>query len=179
MVAARHPLQRLASPSRTASLLIHLAGLASFTGSFRWLNQYASPLADAYGGHYQFLTVIGLALATLTFAAGLVSDVTLSPAAFAAKNALSVASAPLEVLVALMYWSIRTIDRTLLAPEGFELHWVPDVGMHLVPAVMLFVDLALLSPPWTVSAYAAMALSMAGAFLYWGWVEFCFSKNGW
>lgn len=160
-------------------MLIHIAGLASFSASFKWLSQWANPIAESYGGHFQFLTNIGLILATLTFAAGLASDLTLSNQLFGIKNALSVCAAPLEVLVSMLYWGIRSIDKSLIIPPDFELPWMPDVGFHLMPAIMLSLDLILLSPPWTVTAYAAMAISMTMAFLYWGWVEFCFSKNGW
>lgn len=48
-----------------------------------------------------------------------------------------------------------------------------------MPAIMLTLDLMFLSPPWTVQGYGAMTISMTIAFLYWGWVELCFSKNGW
>lgn len=48
-----------------------------------------------------------------------------------------------------------------------------------MPAIMLSIDLILLSPPWAIRAYGAMALSTAIAFLYWFWIEYCFSVNGW
>ncbi len=177
-VALRHPLQRFASPSRTLSLLVHLAGLASFSASFRFVHQWANPLAKGYGGHFQFLTIIGLALSTATFAAALLADLSGNRRLFAIKNSLSVCSAPLEVLIALMYWGIRAFDKSLIIPQGMDLPRLPDLGLHLIPAVLLVLDLVLLSPPWTVTAYAAMAISTALGFLYWGWIEFCFSKNG-
>jgi hypothetical protein len=175
----RHPLQRLASPSRSLSLIVHVLGLASFGASFRWLSQWDIPLAAAYGGHFQFLTNIGLAIAAMTFAVGLLADLTLNPGLFAVKNALSVCSAPLEVIISILYWGIRAIDKSLLIPPEFELHWMPDVGFHLMPAVLLTIDLLLLSPPWTIQAYNSIGLSLTLAFLYWGWVEYCFSINGW
>jgi FAR-17a/AIG1-like protein len=48
-----------------------------------------------------------------------------------------------------------------------------------MPAIMLTLDLVLLSPPWTIRAYSSMAISMTLALTYWGWVEYCFSQNGW
>lgn len=176
---ARHPLQRLDSPSRAVSLILHILGIASFLMSFRFLEQFAHPISQGFGGNYQHLTNIGLILSFATFAVGLLSDLTLSPRLFAAKNALSVTSAPLEVLISLLYWGIRAIDKSLLFPPDFELAMIPDVSFHLVPAVVLTLDLLLLSPPWTIQAYSAMAVSMVIAFLYWGWVELCFSYNGW
>ncbi|ROT36845.1 hypothetical protein SODALDRAFT_298481 [Sodiomyces alkalinus F11] len=175
----RHPLQRLAAPSRTFSLALHTAGLASFLMSFRFLNELLHPIAHGFGGNYQHLTNIGLALSFATFVAAVLADLTLSPALFRLKNVLSVTSAPLEVLITLLYWGIRAVDKKLLFPPDFELALVPDLSFHLAPAVALTLDLLLLSPPYTVPAYGAMAISMTIAFLYWGWVEFCFSYNGW
>lgn len=43
-VARQHPLQRLSSPSRQFSLLFHMAGIASFAASFRFLSTWETPL---------------------------------------------------------------------------------------------------------------------------------------
>ncbi|OLN88479.1 UPF0641 membrane protein [Colletotrichum chlorophyti] len=176
---AKHRLQRLEAPSRSLSLVLHLAGLLSFFGSFQFLSTLTHDIAMGFGGNYQHLTNIGLVLSCVTFAVGLLADITLSQQLFSIKNALSTTAAPLEVLISILYWGIRSIDKRLLIPEGFELHWLPDVGFHLIPAVVLSLDLILFSPPWTIRAYSAMAISMVFAFLYWGWVELCFSRNGW
>lgn len=58
----------------------------------------------------QYLTIIGLSLATATFAVGLLADLTGSSVLFQAKNALSVASAPMEVLISLLYWGLRAVS---------------------------------------------------------------------
>lgn len=58
----------------------------------------------------QYLTIIGLSLATATFAVGLLADLTMSNTLFQAKNALSVASAPMEVLISLLYWGLRGVS---------------------------------------------------------------------
>lgn len=176
---ARHQNQRLASPSRTFSLALHILGLASFALAFHFLFALTHPISAGFGGNYQHLTNIGLLASTATFASGLLADLTLNPSLFALKNFLSVTTAPLEVLISLLYWGIRTIDKSLLYPPGFSLDLLPDVSFHLAPAVLLTLDLLLLSPPWTIRAYSALGLSLVIAFLYWGWVELCFSHNGW
>ncbi|KAL7266059.1 hypothetical protein RUND412_011409, partial [Rhizina undulata] len=63
-------------------------------------------LTGAHRSHFQFLTIIGLSLATLTFVVGMVADLTLSSTLFSIKNASAVASAPLEVLIGVLYWGI-------------------------------------------------------------------------
>lgn len=58
----------------------------------------------------QYLTIIGLSLATLTFTAGLLSDITLNSYLFAAKNVLSVASAPMACLISVLYWGLQAVS---------------------------------------------------------------------
>lgn len=174
---ARHSLQRLASPSRTASAVIHLLGIASFSASFRYLSVFPNPQSEQFGGSFQFLTIIGLALACASMVFGFLADITLNQTFFDIKNVISVCSAPLEVLISTLYWGISLIDKALLFPPELQLPPLPDIGFHLMPAVMLTIDLLLFSPPWTIKAYGAMGISTAIAFLYWGWVEYCFSRN--
>lgn len=75
---------------------------------------------ESYGWHFQYLTIIGLSLALLTFFAASLADISSSSALFRLKNALSVASAPLEVLISLLYWGIRAIDTSLVLPPDIE-----------------------------------------------------------
>ncbi|KAI8944160.1 FAR-17a/AIG1-like protein [Xylaria longipes] len=175
---ARHPLQRLASPSRQFSILLHTAGIVSFLASFRFLAQWETPMPTGFGGHYQFLTIIGLALALCTFAVGLVADLTLSPGLFQVKNALAVCSTPLEVLITVLFWGLCAIDKSLVFPPESDLNFIPNFGFHAAPGLFLTLDLLWLSPPWTIGGYAAVALSQTLALLYWFWVEYCYRRNG-
>ncbi|KAF4487861.1 integral membrane [Fusarium agapanthi] len=178
-MAPRHPLQRLTSPSRNVSLLIHILGIASFSYNFYFLTVWDTPIARSYGWHMQFLTIIGLSASLIAFVLGALADITLSQTLFQAKNAVAVLATPLEVVISILYWGLRLIDPKLLMPDDFYLHIIPDMGFHLAPAVLLSLDLVLLSPPWTIPAYGIMAISTAIAFAYWYWVELCFSHNGW
>lgn len=54
-----------------------------------------------------------------------------------------------------------------------------DLNFHLVPFVVMLVDLLFLSPPWTITAVPAMGLSGCLAVAYWFWVEKCYQENGW
>ncbi|KAM0076506.1 hypothetical protein ACKRZS_011563 [Fusarium odoratissimum] len=178
-MAPRHPLQRLTSPSRDVSLLLHIIGIASFSYNFHFLTVWDTPIARSYGWHMQFLTIIGLSASLIAFVLGALADVTLSPTFFQAKNAVAVLATPLEVVISILYWGLRLIDPKLLMPDDFYLHIIPDMGFHLAPAVLLSLDLVLLSPPWAIPAYGVMAISTVIAFAYWYWVELCFSHNGW
>ena len=69
---------------------------------------------QAYGWHFQYLTVIGLSLSTLTFAVALLADVTSSRRLFLVKNILSTCSAPLEVVISVLYWGLRLVSNLML-----------------------------------------------------------------
>ncbi|KAK6495862.1 hypothetical protein TWF481_002907 [Arthrobotrys musiformis] len=49
---------------------------------------------------------------------------------------------------------------------------------HLFPALLMFLDLVLLSPPWTIKALPAFGLSSSIAVRYWMWVNYYYSYNG-
>ncbi|PPJ52187.1 hypothetical protein CBER1_09912 [Cercospora berteroae] len=174
----RHPLQRMHAPGRGASAILHVLGLSSFAFSFNHLVVNPNPVNESYGWHMQFLTIIGLSLATATFACGLLADITLSRRLFQVKNTLSVASAPMECLISLLYWGLRAIDPKLVLPD-----WAPplgfgaDLSFHAVPAIALAVDLLFFSPPWTIAFLPALGLSGAIAFGYWFWIERCYQFN--
>lgn len=177
-IMRKHPLQKLESPSRQISAAVHVLGLASFAYSFQYLSTHPNEINQSYGWHFQYLTIIGLALATTTFALGLLADITLSRQLFFLKNILSCCSAPMEALISVLYWGLRAIDPELVVPKELELPITPDLSFHLAPSVMLVLDLLFLSPPWAISILPALALSMSIAFTYWFWIELCYSKNG-
>jgi len=76
------------------------------------LTRYLLRSNDSYGWHLQYLTIIGLSLATATVSVGLIADLTGNRTLFAAKNALSVASAPMACLVSVLYWGLRAVRRS-------------------------------------------------------------------
>lgn len=176
---AQHPVQRLASPSRSLSLLLHVLGIASFSCNFHFLTVWDTPFNSAYGWHFQFLTILGLSGALLSFVLGALADVTLSSTLFKAKNIISVMATPVEVVVAVLYWGLYLIDPRLLFEGDLQLPLHFDLGFHLAPAVFLAIDFVLFSPPWAIPTYGVVALSGGLSFMYWHWVELCFSKNGW
>ena len=155
-----------------------MLGLISFALAFKYLVDYPSHINESYGWHYQFLTIIGLSIATWTFVFGLLADITLSPTLFVVKNSLSLCSAPLEVLISILYWGISAIDKTLVVPPDVEMSLYADVGFHAMPAILLTLDLLFFSPPWAISALPAMGLSSVLASSYWLWVNQCYTYNG-
>lgn len=174
----KHPLQRFESPSRAISFFIHALGLCSFSGSFWYMINFPTQMNEAYGWHYQYLTIIGLLLSTIAFGFGLLADITLSHRLFSIKNSLSLWCAPLEVLITILYWTISAIDRELVIPPEINLDPYADISFHFMPSLLLVLDLLLLSPPYTIKNLPAAGLSLTLAFTYWAWIEHCFTHNG-
>jgi hypothetical protein len=175
---ARHPLQRLSSPSRGFSAFVHTTGIISFTLSYKYLIDFPTAINESYGWHWQYLTILGLTVAYATFVFGILADITLSPKLFLIKNTLSLCSAPLEVLISILYWGISAVDKTLVVPPEIHIAPLADVGFHAMPSILLVIDLLFLSPPWTIHAIPAMGLSSTIAVGYWAWVEQCYRHNG-
>lgn len=184
-LSRRHPLQRYESPSKGFSGAIHVAGLISFYHSFKFLHDNPNQFNDSFGWHLQFLTIIGITLSTLCFTFGLLADMTLSPLFFTLKNYLGLIATPLELVISILYWGLRSIDTTLVVPPELPLPpLMYDLGFHFFPALLLTIDAILLSPPWpsipmnpqapTIMLFASTAV----AFSYWWWIELCFSYNG-
>lgn len=97
------------------------------------------------------MTVIGLSLSTLTFIVALLADVTLSRRLFLTKNLLLVCSAPLEVLISVLYWGLRVVS-------GVENRFaLLDQSNRVCPSVQI--DERLVLPDWAVIPLHAGALT--------------------
>ncbi|UPK95524.1 hypothetical protein LCI18_006459 [Fusarium solani-melongenae] len=166
-------------PSRFPAALLHAVGVASFIYSFYLLTTWKSIFTDAFGWYFQLLTVVGLATSLLAFTFGVLADLTLSDIFFDAKNTTSILATPLEVVISVLYWSIKVYDSSLLMPRALDIDPLLDIGFHLAPAVLLSLDFIVFSPAWKITARGMMPLSVALALVYWCWIELCFQRNGW
>ena len=140
---------------------------------------------ESFGWHLQFLTIIGITICTACFTFGLIADVTDSSIFFTFKNYIALVAAPIEIVITMLYWGLRAIDGALIVPPDLPMPpFIYDLGFHMVPAVVLTLDTILLSPPWpsmpaNPRAPVIMLLtSSVIAFVYYLWVELCYSFNG-
>ncbi|ORY09297.1 FAR-17a/AIG1-like protein [Clohesyomyces aquaticus] len=184
-LSRRHPLQRLESPSKGFSGVVHVFGLLIFYSDFKYLRDHPNFINDSYGWHLQYLTIIGLALSTLCFLSGLASDITSSPTLFLLKNYLSLLAAPLEILISLLYWTLLSISPSLVIPTTLPpLPLLNDLSFHLLPSLLLTLDTLLLSPPWPTAPMnpaapvITLVTSSVLSFAYWIWIEVCYAHNG-
>ncbi|TQS37879.1 hypothetical protein Golomagni_01632 [Golovinomyces magnicellulatus] len=163
---------------RVLSVLLHITGLISFSLSFRFLASHPTAVTKAYGGQWQFLTVLGLTLSHATVFFGLLADITLYAPFFFIHHKLALCSTPLETVVSIIYWSLSIIDPNLLVSPDVHIDLSADIGLHAMPTIFLILDFFLFSPPWNISIFQAAAISSTVAASYWVFLEHCFSRNG-
>jgi hypothetical protein len=104
---------------------------------------------------------------------------------FTIKNYISLVAAPIEIVISILYWGLRAIDTGLVVPPDLPLPpLIYDLTFHFFPALLTTTDTLLLSPPWPSSPMnpnaplITLVLSTSIAFLYWFWIEICYSRNG-
>ncbi|GAA6061632.1 hypothetical protein JCM10212_000974 [Sporobolomyces blumeae] len=170
-------------PRSIPAIALHLAAFASLTWSFHELFR-PSPISDfmtsQYGGHWQYLTILSLGAAWLTFLFALLKDAFPSVNLFArCKTSLSLIATPVEGFVGVMYWTLMAIDPALLVPPNplFVLPFKLDVSIHGLPAAFLWLDFLAFSPPFPKAA-RPVRLSVAAVLAYTTWMELVASKNG-
>ena len=88
-------------------------------------------------------------------------------------------------MISILYWGLRAIDTGLVIPPDLPLPpFIYDLTFHLFPSLLLTLDTLLLSPPWPSTPispeapFYSLLTSTAIAFLYWFWIEICYSYNG-
>lgn len=157
----------------------------SFYKSFKFLVDNPNVINESFGWHLQYLTILGLSVSTTCFTCGLLADITNSQSLFRAKNYLALVAAPIEIVISILYWGLRSIDETLVIPPDLPRPPLSaDIGFHLTPAVLLSFDNLFLSPPWPtapinpLASMITLVMSTVIAFLYWFWIELCYSHNG-
>ncbi|VDC06007.1 unnamed protein product [Peniophora sp. CBMAI 1063] len=149
------------------------------------------------GGHLQFLTIQGLALAAATLSLGLIHQIIPSiPYIQKVKRTLGMVSLPLAFTISIIYWPLVLLAPSLIMPlsnEGIQVEGEPssaapvpfrldlnvDLALHFMPAISLLLDFLLFErqySPLEMKRHApAMALLMA--VWYGSWVEYCASHN--
>ncbi|KAJ6596782.1 FAR-17a/AIG1-like protein [Mycena vulgaris] len=174
---------------RSSSALLHLCAISAMSYGYTALHGLAvnSWITSQYGGHFQFLTIQGLAVAWLTMVVGLVEDFFPSIKGIrATKRALLIAAMPIATIVSSIYWTLLlTFPHLILrampeesAPIGIPLRI--DLALHAAPCIALLADFMIFERRYgtTVIKYVAPAITLVCTLWYGWWVEHCASKNG-
>lgn len=196
--------QTLAQPNASLQSVWYSIGLAtcSFAFSqFEYLESLAGiDLSLEFGGHYQFLTNCGLALTFATLLLSLTNVLAPTvPYVGRIKTMASIITLPVETMISLLYWTVLSIDPSLLVPskqvedpmnpgqfvtEVVRLPLVTDISMHAFPAVLLLVDYLVFSPPFSTRRSGVLRLpfphllSLFSTLAYCVWAEVCNYHNG-
>ncbi|KAI8870180.1 hypothetical protein GQ42DRAFT_19018 [Ramicandelaber brevisporus] len=140
------------------------------------------PIMKEYGGRHNFLTIVGLSLSGVVSVVAALSELTPSllsaPLASLHRLLMSVAL-PLEFLITVMYWTLKTVDPTLLAPPEFTniIPFEVDLGLHLVPFVALLLDFLVFTDYYRAGAVHKLATVALGAG-YYAWISHANSVHG-
>ncbi|KAF1801631.1 FAR-17a/AIG1-like protein [Mucor lusitanicus] len=164
---------------RTLSLVFNTIGLCSNVYALRNMNSAAfeNPYALGFGGQYQYLTILGLATATIAFGLKIIRHFIPSFSPLIYEIVTNIAT-PLEGLISVMYWSMILIDPHLLIPK--DMPGIPlllDCTLHLFPAVFLWIDFLAFEVDFKRSnAHVGVIYAFAAFYFCWSW--YCYQVNG-
>ncbi|KAI9301072.1 FAR-17a/AIG1-like protein [Cunninghamella echinulata] len=167
------------SLSQYTCLALNVTGLFSNLLTFYAIHYlYINPYAEqAFGGHFQYLTIIGLAIATVAFAVNMVR--VFSPASLEMLyEVVYHVATPLEAIISVLYWTMVLVDPELLIPKDIEpIPLLVDLGLHLYPTICLWIDLFFFKPTFKRSwRHFIYIYSFVG--FYYGWSYYCKLRNG-
>ncbi|KAI9010432.1 FAR-17a/AIG1-like protein [Phycomyces nitens] len=160
------------------SLVLNSLGLLSNIYGLYAINYlYVNPYAVAFGGHLQYLTIIGLLAATLAFALRLIQFAFPGSLKKTYELVVNIAT-PLEGLITFLYWSMALVNPRLLSPKDLPpppLHL--DFALHLVPAILLWTNFFWFNLEFKRSVRHIITIYGFVVFYYvWSW--YCKTRNG-
>ncbi|KAF8710992.1 NOL1 NOP2 sun family, partial [Rhizoctonia solani] len=181
--------------------VFHAASMSIMAYGFMSLGTVTSNewISKQTGGHWQFLTILGLAAAWVTIALSLLGDLFPSSQSVSGiKRSLLMISLPVSIIVSGIYWTLMLALPHLIlppietssepvepssAPEAPQFYRIPlkmDLALHLVPSISLVLDFFILERKYAARQLKTQApfLATLAAVSYATWAEYCASKNG-
>ncbi|KAJ7105758.1 FAR-17a/AIG1-like protein [Mycena crocata] len=177
-------------PPQNSSAALHASAICAMIYGYNALHGLSinAWITSQYGGHFQFLTIQGLAVACLTMIVGLLEDFIPSvPGIRGTKRALLIAAMPIATIVSSIYWTLLLFFPHLIiqaAPaESTESSVLPlsiDLCLHAAPCLTLLADFMIFERRYgrQSTIYAAPAVTLLCTVWYGWWAEHCASKNG-
>ncbi|KAF9001870.1 FAR-17a/AIG1-like protein [Cyathus striatus] len=183
------PISRMIFHSASAAIMLY------GYNSLEKLVQLDTLVRSQYGGHSQFLTIQGLALAFLTMLFGLLVDIGPSLRSFKViKRLILVIALPLAVVISSIYWFLILLAPQLILqqnrletepsssytnPPIFRIPLSIDLALHACPGIALVLDFILLEKKYDGSLAKFGAPFIIGSFATWygWWVERCAKYN--
>ncbi|KAK7693643.1 hypothetical protein QCA50_003212 [Cerrena zonata] len=188
----------MASQSRLGAFCLHSGAAAVM--AYGWFGLQGLTVSEwintQKGGHLQFLTIQGLAVAWLSMTLSTIYDLTGLGLVKSLKRILLMIALPLSIVISSVYWSLLlAFPELILRPEGStgsepssseaapEPYRIPlqiDLALHAAPAISLFADFLLFEKKYSdkqakIGGFVVAALSGIG---YSWWAEYCAKHNG-
>jgi len=184
-------------PIPGGSAILH--AVAAVVMAYGYIGIHKLPLTrhidEQVGGHFQFLTIQGLAISWVTMVISLLCDLFPSVKFFRrAKRAFLMISLPLNVVIATIYWSLLAFFPHLILQRSeigvsepssshhalIRLPLHIDMSLHLSPVFFIVADFFVLEAKysyWEASRWAPVVTALFGCW-YGSWVEVCAAANG-
>ncbi|KAI7906292.1 FAR-17a/AIG1-like protein-domain-containing protein [Cokeromyces recurvatus] len=152
----------------TAGLCVNLYGLYGV--------KIGVPMVG-YSGHFQFLTIVGLLVATLSSFARIINLLTGKLQVI--YESLTAIATPVEGLISILYWPIMLYDKEMLVPKDtiFDLPLKLDLSLHLFPTIVCWIDFMGFNRGFKRSPIHIFSIYFF-TFLYYVWVNVCYEHNG-
>ncbi|KAI0636804.1 FAR-17a/AIG1-like protein [Trametes polyzona] len=184
-------------PVRLRAVLLHATAVSVMTYGYINLPDMILNIrmSEMKGGHFQFLTIQGLALAWMTMVLSLAGDFIPSRFLRNAKRIGLMLALPLSIVISTIYWNLLLFMPHMIimsdpeattptssdrVPEPARLPLSVDLALHAAPAVSMFIDFYFFERRYSksVSRWGSIVLAaLAGSWYSW-WVEHCASYNG-
>ncbi|KAK0498892.1 FAR-17a/AIG1-like protein [Armillaria luteobubalina] len=170
-------------------VLLHSAAAAIMAWAHSQLgNSPIDPIVETqYGGHYQFLTILGLVASLCTMGVALLVDLFPSvPALRSLKRAMLMVCMPVEAVIVSVYWTLLLLFPSLIlqkyvpseltsSQDALPLARIPlslDLAMHVVPGLSLVLDFLVFEKKYSqelVKLAVPVVLTCGG--MYSSWAE--------
>ncbi|WWC85336.1 uncharacterized protein L201_000199 [Kwoniella dendrophila CBS 6074] len=183
-------------------IIFHIGVAAAIFDGFWGLQNLALTkdyIGTQYGGHFQYLTILGLFGTIITmFLSGICDYLPAVQAIKTFKRVFLLFALPVEIVISTIYWAIILAAPHLMLPPNpdltsspepsssnaeeplFRIPLLMDLSMHALPAAALIIDFFFLEKKFKApaSTYGAFALAATFGAGYSIWVEHCASING-
>ncbi|KAI9279430.1 FAR-17a/AIG1-like protein [Umbelopsis sp. AD052] len=162
--------------SRFTRTSLHLLGSVSNLWALYNVGRIVNPYANGFGGHYQYLTILGLTVATISFLLCLIRDFI---PGFLNKvhSVIGSIAVPLEGLISALYWGMIFLDPKLLIPaDAPKIPVFVDCCLHLFPALFLWIDFLFFNVEFKRSSSHVVNIYLF-TIAYYVWTSYCYSKN--
>ncbi|KAI9314819.1 FAR-17a/AIG1-like protein [Dichotomocladium elegans] len=166
------------SSQHWGSAVLNSVGLVSNSIALYCVNfVYENPYAEGFGGHFQYLTILGLTVATIACAIKLHRYFYPGSLKVLYEVVANIAT-PMEGLISILYWTMTFLEPTLLVPKDMPpIPAIIDCALHLYPAIFLWCDFLLFNIEFRRShRHVAVIYAFAAFYLVWSW--FCQTRNG-